>query len=316
VRAIFAKPLDWFIIQLARRHASSHLSPPLAEGQLRQWLHNSGLLSNSQRPQIECRLHGDRRLVYPSPVKTPYPENNIVHGRLFSASANWREHPTAILLHGWNASLCYRYIFPLLAARLRRVQVNTAMIELPYHMQRRPRNGNVTDFISSDLERTVEAACQAVSDIRALCDWLASHGVPSVGLWGFSLGAWLAGLVARSEPDLSFSVLTTPIARIDRVITDLPFCEPVRRSLGNGGPELRDLNLASRPPRIGPERILIMESVHDLFAPMETIEELWHAWGKPEIWRMHHGHISAMASVSAMERAVHWISSKTQAAAI
>jgi hypothetical protein len=307
VRGIFAKPLDWCVIQLARRHVRIDPASDRRRAGLEELLKARDLFDQPDLPRIGCPFHEETRLLYHSPVATRFPENNIVVGRWHAAGENWRACPTVILLHGWNAALCYRYIFPVMAAGLRRQGVNVAMIELPYHMHRRPAGAGAADFISSDVERTVEAARQAVADVRVLCDWFLSQGVPAAGVWGFSLGAWLAGLAIMAEPRLGFAVLTTPIARIDRVIAELPFCEPVRRSLENLNFDFGHLNLCSRRPLVAPEKILIMESQHDLFAPVETVEELWEAWGRPEIWRLQHGHISVLASPWIMRRAIRWI---------
>ncbi len=191
-----------------------------------------------------------------------------------------------------------------------RSNINVVIIELPYHMQRRPRIPRGLDFISSDLGLTLGAARQALADTRVLVDWLFAQGSPRVGLWGFSLGAWLAGMMARFDSRLHFVVLTTPIVRIDRVIEELPFCEPLRRGLGEGAIDLSGLNLSSQPPCIAASRILIMESRYDLFAPPETVEELGRTWEGSELWRLPHGHISVMGSTSTLDRASDWISGK------
>ncbi len=218
------------------------------------------------------------------------------------------QRPTVVLLHGWNADWCYRWMFPWVAKRLRRWQINTASLELPYHLHRRPVKGPVRDFISSDLAAMLEATRQAVADVQALGCWLESQGSEAVGLWGFSLGAWLAGLAASVEPGLAGVVLTTPIASIERAIAELPFCAPVRRSLEGKAIDLSPLNLCSRTPCVAPGNLLLIESRYDLFAPPEATERLWQAWGQPEIWRLSHGHISALLSWPVMERAVRWMS--------
>ena len=74
-----------------------------------------------------------------------------------------------------------------------------------------------------------DKATSAVADARSICAWLRGQGAPTAGLWGFSLGAWLAGIVARSDSQLGFAVLTTPIASIERALSELPFCESARR---------------------------------------------------------------------------------------
>jgi dienelactone hydrolase len=223
-----------------------------------------------------------------------------------------------ILLHGWNMETGYRVLFPRLARRLNRAGLNAVMIELPYHGRRKPRRerrGAPNNFLSGDLVHVVQAARQAIADTRALVAWLRAQGCSQVGVWGISLGAWLGGVLACAEPDLSFAVMMMPVARMDRVIAELDFCRPLRRSLGGQPPRLEPMNLVTHRPRLAPDDILIVASEHDLFAPLETIEELWRAWDKPELWRLRHGHISMLMSAPVMKRTVGWIAGKTAASA-
>jgi dienelactone hydrolase len=192
--------------------------------------------------------------------------------------------------------------------------VNAVLFELPYHLQRRPRRpGAINNFISEDLLRMVEATRQSIADVRALMKWLRGQGCEKIGLWGTSLGAWLAGLIVCHEPKLDFAVLATPIAKLERVIKELAFCAPIRRSYEKSNLSLSKLNLAQQRPKIALDKILIQEAEHDLFAPKETVEEFWADWGRPEIWRARHGHISILMSVSMMNRTVKWIAAKAEA---
>jgi dienelactone hydrolase len=306
VLALLAKPLDWCTIQLARRS----LSPAArAAGEEIQPLPEElgDLCPAVVVPATDFVWTSDGAFRFRSPLTSTAMENNTVYGRLFAAGEDWRRHPTAILLHGWNAELCYRKLFPKIAAHLKQVGWNTADIELPYHMRRRPRQGPVTDFISSDLGGMLAASRQALADIAALGRWLQAQGSLGIGLWGFSLGAWLAGLMARTDAGLRFVVLTTPIARIDRVVHELPFCEPIRRGLRGRELDLTPLNLGAQKTALDPGKMLIIQARHDLFAPAATVEELWRAWGQPEIWRVPQGHISVLMSMSLVRRAAHWI---------
>jgi dienelactone hydrolase len=248
------------------------------------------------------------RFAFSSQVPTPWTENNLAQGRLYGTGLDWRTRPAVILLHGWNGEAGYYFQFPYLAWRLRRRGLNVLTLELPYHARRRPSQpGAVKNFLSPDLLRTVEAVRQAVSDIRALVRWLHDEGLPGIGLWGVSLGAWLAGLTACAEPRLAWAVLMTPVARMDRGIAELPFCAGLRQSLKGADLDLRTLNLISHTPRLPKEQILILESRYDLFAPAETVEELWQRWNEPEIWRFQHGHISVLLSLPILERMVNWV---------
>ncbi len=246
-----------------------------------------------------------------SQIITPWESNNLVRGKLFSCSKNWQDLPSVILLHGWNDELGYQFRFPYLAKLLTRRNVNVVYLELPYHLQRRPRvPGAINNFISEDLWRMLEATRQSIADVRAVVKWLHSIGSGRIGLWGSSLGAWLTGLIACHEPLLDFAVLTTPVAKLERVINELAFCEPIRRSYEKSPLSLARLNLASHQPKTARANILIHEAEDDLFAPKDAIEEFWASWGKPEIWRLRHGHISILMSVPVMKRTVNWIADK------
>jgi pimeloyl-ACP methyl ester carboxylesterase len=271
-------------------------------------LQDPGLFETPAEPAQDLAFTSEHDFQFTSPGDNPWPENKVVHGKLYRAGKDWQHKPAVILLHGWNGELGYWKQFPYLAWRLNRCGVNAAMFELPYHAQRKPTAADaITNFISHDLVRMIEATQQAMADARALLGWLQAQGSPAVGFWGVSLGAWLAGLLACYEPRTHFAVLMTPVNRMDRAIRELAFCEPIRRSLGDAILPLDRLNLLCHRPVPRPENILLVESRYDLFAPSETVEELWRAWNQPDIWRFRHGHISILMSVPIMERIVRWI---------
>jgi dienelactone hydrolase len=316
VHAAVTKPLDWFSIQLARLSVRDGTA---ADGQLaaaEALLHRREFFADFADVPPDFHFTGKRRFRFTSPVASPWKRNNVVHGRFFPAAQPWTERPTAVLLHGWNAEIGYRTLFPYLARRLNSVGVNAAMFELPYHSQRKPRGrGAARNFISGDLLHVVAAAHQSIADARALVAWLWAQSKAPVGVWGISLGGWLSGVLACVEPRLSFAVLMTPVARMDRVIAELDFCKPIRRRLNGARVRLEPLNLETHRLRLPPQDVLIVASEHDLFAPIETIEELCRAWAQPELWRARHGHISVMMSAPVMERTVGWIAAKAAPAA-
>jgi pimeloyl-ACP methyl ester carboxylesterase len=301
------RPLD----RLAIRGAVSSVvgSEGCSQAEAAQSLLNDPqLFSHPVEPPGDVVFHSRHDFRFTSPIEPVWAENRIVHGKLYRAGSDWEKKPSVILLHGWNGELGYWRQFPYLAWRLNRHGVNAVMFELPYHAQRRPRSPNaIRNFISHDLLRMVEATQQALADARALLAWLESKGSPSVGFWGVSLGAWLTGLLATHEPRSGFAVLLTPITRMDRAIRELAFCEPIRRSLGDTKMILDRLNLLHHKPLVARDRILLIESRYDLFAPSETVEELWQAWDQPDIWRFRHGHISVLMSLRVMERTVRWV---------
>ena len=153
----------------------------------------------------------------------------------------------------------------------------------------------------------IEATRQSLVDARTIAAWLLEQGCPIVGLWGFSLGAWLAGLLVCHDSRFLFGVLLTPVPNVEMAVRELDFCAPIRAALQAHSLDVSRLNLGTLRPQIPPEDILIIEAKHDMFAPPQVVDEFWDAWGRPPIWRVSHGHISILMSLRIMERTVQWI---------
>ena len=313
MHAAIVKPLDWFTIQLARLSVRNAVTPDGQVVAAEALLQRPEFLNQDVAAPVDWEFGTCRAFRFTSPVVSPWNHNNIVHGRFFPVTERWTVHPTVVLMHGWNAEMGYRTLFPYLARRLNRVGVNAAMYELPYHSRRKPRGrGAVTNFLSGDLLHVVEAMHQALVDARTLVAWLHAQGCDQIGVWGISLGGWLGGLLACVEPRVRLAVLMTPVVRMDRVIAELDFCRPLRRSLRGRRLHLDPLNLVTHRPQVPVENILLAASRHDLFSPLDAIEELWRKWHEPTLWRLPHGHISLMMSLPVMERVVGWIRERTR----
>ena len=305
---ILARALDRGVIRMAGGFRAGGRREPHHPAEAEKLLNAPGFFSDLPDIAPELVFTSEKDFQFTSPILTRWAENNRVSGKLFRAGVDWKARPSIILLHGWSAELQYRWQFPFLARQLARAGVNAIMFELPYHGQRRPHEpGAIQNFISQDLLHMLEATRQSLADARAVLRWLQAQGSPVVGLWGISLGAWLGGLLICAEPRPQFAVLLTPIANVDQAIGELAFCEAIRGSLKTTSVRLEPLNLFAHRPLIAPENILIVESRYDVFAPVETVESLWQAWGKPEIWRLPHGHISILLSPSILRQIVKWV---------
>ena len=279
------RALDKGAIRMASSFQAGGQREPHHRLEAEKLLNDPDLFSDNDTIAPDLHFKNATEFQFKSAVATRWAENNQVSGRLFRAGTEWKSRPSVILL--------------------------------PYHGRRRPREpGAIQNFISHDLLHMLEATRQSLSDARALRAWLQAEGSPKVGLWGISLGAWLAGLLVCSPKQskreaASFAVLLTPIAKVDQAIQELSFCKSIRGSLENTATvRLEPLNLASHLPCLPRENILIVESQYDLFAPAETVESLWRAWQQPEIWRLPHGHISILLSPLILQRIVDWIQRK------
>lgn len=137
-----------------------------------------------------------RFLRFTSPVETPYPENNIVNAQWFPA----RGRRAVVVLPQWNSDaqghtgLCR--IFNVLG-------ISALRLSLPYHDVRKPPEIERADYaVSANIARTIDAARQAVIDVRCCLDWLEQQGYSHLGIVGTSLGSCYAFITAAHEPRL------------------------------------------------------------------------------------------------------------------
>jgi dienelactone hydrolase len=264
------------------------------------------LLPMEETAKLIRRSNADFQFL--STVATGEARNDTVHGRLFLAAERWASKPLVILVHGWNAELHYLYVLPFVARALNRRGMNAALIELPYHLHRRPLDGiGMRDFVSDDLPGMLTATRQALSDIHALGRWAKTQGCPSIAVWGFSLGAWLTGLYVCQSDLAKAAVLTTPVSNLAAAVRDLAFCHPIRSCLNGNALDLSILNLTSHQPKIDPAAIQVVESAYDLFVPHESYCELANAWALEEWNNEKQGHISVLTSRRAMKRSIDWL---------
>jgi len=145
------------------------------------------------------------RLRFTSPVKTPYPENNTVHGQWFPAAEKpGRRRVAAVVLPHWNASAQQH---GALCAGMAKFGINALRVSLPYHDYRMPAELERADYaVSSNIARTVDATRQAVIDTRCCVDWLERQGFESIGIVGTSLGSCYAYLASVHDPRLKVNV--------------------------------------------------------------------------------------------------------------
>jgi dienelactone hydrolase len=306
-----AKPLD----RIALRSACGSVRPSpdgLSHAVEAATLLNQPGFFSPDVPAADVHFTSDSAFHFTSPLSAPGAENARVPGYIEKARRDWQGRPAVILLHGWNAELQYQFQLPFWSQLVALRGMNVVRFELPFHASRRPRNAAIRNFFSGDVSHVVRAVHQTLGDIRALALWLRAQGAPSVGIWGVSLGGWIGGLAASHQPEIDAAVLLTPVVRLDRALSELPFCEPMRDLKAELDERFRSINLYTHTPRLPPERLLIVASDLDLFAPTETIAELEAAW-RAEVWRFRHGHISVLFSGYVMRRIAKWIAETLKA---
>ncbi|HZD78307.1 MAG TPA: abhydrolase domain-containing 18 [Acidobacteriaceae bacterium] len=147
-------------------------------------------------------------LRFTSPVRTRYPENDLVNARWYPAppekqkAARQQGKPkqAIIVMPQWNADA---FSHNVLCSLFNRFGISALRLSKPYHDIRRPAELERADYaVSSNLGRTVAACRQAVIDIRACLDWLELQGYEQFGVLGTSLGSCYAFIAAAMDPRL------------------------------------------------------------------------------------------------------------------
>jgi dienelactone hydrolase len=164
-------------------------------------------------PKLEAKVKGTfaEFLRFTSPVRTPYPENDQVNARWFSAKGR----RAIVLLPHWNSdaisyvSLCH--MFNLMGIAVLR-------LTMPYHDIRMPGEIQRADYaVSANIGRTLNAVRQGVVDIRCCLDWLEQQGYDKLGIVGTSLGSCYAFIATAHDPRIrvaAFNHASTYVADV------------------------------------------------------------------------------------------------------
>jgi len=147
-------------------------------------------------PKLEARLRGTHSnfLRFTSPVRTPYPENNLVNARWFPA----RGRRAVVLVPHWNSDAI---AYTSLCRVLNWLGVAVLRLSMPYHDIRMPAEIRRADYaVSANIGRTLDAARQGVVDIRCCLDWLEQQGYSRLGIAGTSLGSCYAFIASAHDP--------------------------------------------------------------------------------------------------------------------
>ena len=268
--APLARLIDWLAIQILVRKPRGSLQGPQLEEAL-QFLGGPGFSASDTQPaRVEFQpANSELHFRFPTPRPSAFPQNNVVYGRLYRCAQRWQDRPVVILLHGAGDSVGYRFRYPLIARRCNRAGFNAVTLVAPYHFQRRPSDPEALSW--PNYQRMAQAGAQAIDEIRACTTWLLGEGCPTVALWGFSYGGWLAGLVACRDARLSSVVLAAPRVRMNLRVPEAVYWPRIRRALQAERPAWQALNrtpfnLTSARPVIPRENILLIETLYDPIA--------------------------------------------------
>jgi pimeloyl-ACP methyl ester carboxylesterase len=204
-----------------------------------------------------------------------------------------RGRPAVVLVHGYMAGQwsVEERLWPV--RWMNRHDLDVALVLLPFHGVRAPRQAGGPLFPGADPRFTNEGFRQAVADLRVLIALLRSRGAPTVGIMGMSLGGYTTALMATLERDLAFAVPIIPLSSVADFARD-------QGRLGSG--ERADTQHAAleaanrvvsplaRPSLVPKERLLVIGAEADQVTPIRYAERLANHFDAP-LLRLPGGHV-------------------------
>jgi len=238
------------------------------------------------------------QITFPSPVQNAVPPNGTVYVEYWVPKRPG-PMPAVVLLHHWG--VIHPTVERELAVVLAHNGIITAMLVLPYHMQRTPpgfRSGRA--MLSADIPRLVRSVEQSVLEVGALVGWLKSRpevNPKEIGLAGVSLGAIIGALVLGEIDQFDAAVLILGGANVADILWTSPITLKIRPALRRLGytKERLEADLASVEPlnRLTPAQgrnVLMVNAIHDPVIPRRDTLALWDALGQSGIVWVESGH--------------------------
>jgi len=235
---------------------------------------------------------------FPSPVKSPCPENNTVHAEYYRP-AKGGPFPCVIVLDitGGDQTLSR-----VIAKHLAQSGIGGLFVQMAYYGPRRSKEGKER-LLSMDIDQTMAAIRQTVLDMRRATAWMESRpeiDKKQLGIMGTSLGSFIAALTAEMEPKLSrVAVLLGGGDFVDgyhdhpEAAKYFKFMEKigvnrdmVKKIIAPVDPITCAANLKDR-------KLLIVAAKKDEIVPPRMAENLWNATGQQKIIWLNAGHYSA-----------------------
>ena len=243
------------------------------------------------------------RFTFPTLHPMPFPETNLAIGR-FYRNIRVADAPVVLISHGWAhrtlKTIEHLYVRPFLRAGF-----SVAFVAHPLHFERTPAGSYSGEFVvSADVVLTVEAFRQGVIDLIGTADWLRERGHGRIGVLGYSLGGYLAGIMAAVRGDWAFAVLggagDSPVSPIldtalgKNVREDLQAC-----GMLEDGRLMRAWKIISPGafrPRLPKHRILMVAGRYDRIMLPQSVRRLWKAWDRPPLHWLNRSHYTLLAT--------------------
>ncbi len=225
-----------------------------------------------------------------------YERNDIAHAWVARHSSS--DRPWLICLHGLGTGGPYADFAGFRSVMLHHeLGLNLLMPVLPLHGPRKPPSLPVASLLSFDLLDAFHGVSQAVWDTRRLIQWARSQGAKKIGVYGLSMGSYVASLLAGIE-DIDLVMAGIPLCDIPDLFVHHAPVEQRQEAEDQGvlGVKTRELFELVSPLAVTPhtslEKRFIFAGSDDKVSTPEQAERLWEHWGQPGIRWFAGGHVS------------------------
>ncbi len=173
--------------------------------------------------------------------------------------------------------------------------LNVVLPVLPMHGPRAKGLPKGAVFPGEDVLDDIHATAHAVWDIRSLLSWIRQQQPEApIGLYGLSLGGFIAALVASLDEDLVCAILGVPVADLIALLSrhsGLDHDDPRRETMTLAEPLGRMISPLSLTPLVPPAGRFIYAGLADqVVHPRDQVNRLWEHWGQPDIEWYRGGH--------------------------
>lgn len=238
---------------------------------------------------------------FPSPVESPHRENNTVHAEYFRPKHAGGKVPAVVVLDILQGNAL---VSRGAAMWLAQNGIAAMAITMPYYGPRRPTEGHHR-LLSPDVGQSIENVRQTVLDCRRAVAWLAARpevDTDRLGVLGTSLGSFMGGLVAASEPRIHSACLLLGGGGLVDAFYNHPRAQVVALALLAVGITKEKLARQIAPvdpltyaDRLKEKKLLLIGASRDDIVPPEAMRRLWEATGQPKIVWLDATHVGAAA---------------------
>ena len=262
---------------------------------LRETLQAAPLPQVSLESRKATSSHNELTFRFPSPFPCGIPNNDQVHGYAW-LHGEVGQAPAVVLVHGWMMSH-FRGLHPLAEAFFER-GLDVYFFELPYHMHRKPPGAFSGEcYYGAEGQFTADSVRQSLLDVGVFLRWLRASGAPKVGVWGVSLGGWIALLTACYCEDVDLVVATVPACCLERLSRESLLSKKLMPKWRAASPaeaaeQLHAFDPVYLEPVVPAEKIVVVVANHDEIVPARFPLTLAEKWKRISVLRYPHGHIS------------------------